>query len=218
MSAISREPRASLASGTWQWARTAETQRGLLDAAAEVFAEQGFSNASIADIVQRAGSSVGSLYHHFGGKSELFTALWQQYQLAQEETATEAVAAARKAGATDSFELFSAGARALLDRSWQHRDLSLLFLSGDNPPGFEVLRRKLSHEWIVQNNALLRLPDTPLSRLYAAILTSLIAEGVREVALARNRRQANRIIDATIEYVHRLMADGPWNPPASQSR
>jgi AcrR family transcriptional regulator len=62
--------------GSWQWTRTAATQRTLLDAAAEVFVEHGFTNASISDIVSRAGSSVGSLYHHFGGKTELFLALW----------------------------------------------------------------------------------------------------------------------------------------------
>src|SRR5215472_13842450 len=62
------------AAGAWQWGRTKQTQRALLDAARDVFTEQGFSNASIADVVERAGSSVGSLYHHFGGKSELFLA------------------------------------------------------------------------------------------------------------------------------------------------
>ena len=44
-------------------------------------------------MVERAGSSVGSLYHHFGGKSELFIALWQEYTQAQEAAASEAVAA-----------------------------------------------------------------------------------------------------------------------------
>ena len=63
------------AKGGWQWSRTAQTQRALLDAARAVFTERGFSDASIADVVERAGSSVGSLYHHFGGKSELFLAL-----------------------------------------------------------------------------------------------------------------------------------------------
>ena len=65
----------------------------MLDAAREVFVAHGFSDASIADIVERAGSSVGSLYHHFGGKSELYVALWQEYTLAQEEAASQAVAA-----------------------------------------------------------------------------------------------------------------------------
>src|ERR1700756_2148537 len=83
------------ASGAWQWSRTAQTQRALLDAARQVFTERGFSDASIADIVQRAGSSVGSLYHHFGGKSELYIALWEEHQLAHEEASSEAVAEAR---------------------------------------------------------------------------------------------------------------------------
>ncbi|MGN6679767.1 MAG: TetR family transcriptional regulator, partial [Streptosporangiaceae bacterium] len=44
------------AAGAWQWGRTKQTQRALLDAARAVFAEQGFSSASIADVVERAGS------------------------------------------------------------------------------------------------------------------------------------------------------------------
>jgi AcrR family transcriptional regulator len=202
------------ASGAWQWGRTAQTQRALLDAAREVFAEQGFADASIADVVERAGSSVGSLYHHFGGKSELFLALWQEHQLAHENAASKAVADARRSGGTDPSELFAVGARAFLQGSWLRRDLALLFAAGDAPAGFEVMKRRRNHEWISQNDALLRLSDTPLDRLYAAILTSLIGEGAREVAAAKTRRQANTIIDAVIEYARRLMADGPWRPPA----
>ena len=209
-----RQPRDKSA-GSWQWARTAGTQRALLDAARAVFVEQGFADASIAEVVRRAGSSVGSLYHHFGGKSELFVALWQEHQAAHDEAASGAVAAAKRAGVTDPFELFSVGARAYLEGSWQRRDLSMLFLSGDSPPGFEVMARRRGHEWLVQNDTLLRLGDTSFDRLYVTALTSLIGEGSREVAAAANRRQANKIIDATIEYVRRLMTDGPWKPPAA---
>jgi AcrR family transcriptional regulator len=209
------------AAGSWQWARTAGTQRALLDAARAVFVEQGFADASIAEVVRRAGSSVGSLYHHFGGKSELFIALWQEHQAAYEEAASGAVAQAKRAGVTDPFELYSIGARAYLDGSWQRRDLAMLFLSGDSPPGFDVMVRRRGHEWLVQNDTLLRLGDNSFDRLYVASLTSIIGEGAREVATASNRRQANKIIDATIEYVRRIMADGPWKPPtavASASR
>ena len=198
--------------GSWQWARTAGTQRALLDAAREVFVEQGFAHASIADVVQRAGSSVGSLYHHFGGKSELFLALWQEHQQALEEAASKAVAAAKRARVNDPAELFSVGSRAYLEGSWLRRDLALLFLSGDGPAGFEVMRRQRGRQWIAQNDALLRLSDTSPDRLLAAILTSLIGEGAREVAAARTRRQANLVIDAVIEYARRLSAGGPWKP------
>ena len=98
---MAKQPASRSASGAWQWGRTAQTQRALLDAAREVFVEQGFSEASIADVVERAGSSVGSLYHHFGGKSELFLALWQEHQQALEEAASKAVAAAKRAGVND---------------------------------------------------------------------------------------------------------------------
>jgi AcrR family transcriptional regulator len=201
------------AGGAWQWGRTAQTQRALLDAARAVFAEQGFDKTSIADLVERAGSSVGSLYHHFGGKSELFLALWQEHQQVQEEAASQAVAQARRAGVTDTTELFCAGARAFLEGSWQRRDLALLFFSGGGPPGFEVLKRRRGSEWVAQNDALLGLPDTALARLHAAVLTSLIGEGAREVATARNRRQASLIIDAVIEYARRLLAGGHYRPP-----
>ena len=209
-----RQPR-ERAAGSWQWARTAGTQRALLDAAREVFVEQGFANASIAEVVQRASSSVGSLYHHFGGKSELFIALWQEHQAAHDEAASTAVAKAKRAGVTDPFELFSVGARAYLEGSWQRRDLAILFFNGDSPPGFEVMKRRRGHEWIVQNDTLLRLSENSFDRLYATILTSLIGEGAREVAAAASRRQANKVMDAVIEYVRRLMADGPWKPPAA---
>ena len=198
--------------GAWQWGRTKQTQRALLDAARDVFTEQGFSNASIADVVERAGSSVGSLYHHFGGKSELFLALWQDHQIAHEKAASQAVAHARAGGEADPTALFRVGAHAFLESSWLRRDLEMLFVSGDGPPGFELIRRRRLHEWISQNDALLRLTDTSLDRLYAAILTSLIGVGAREVAASRNRRQATEIIDAVIEYASRLMSDGPAKP------
>jgi AcrR family transcriptional regulator len=204
--------------GSWQWARTAQTQRALLDAARAVFTGQGFADASIADVVERAGSSVGSLYHHFGGKSELFIALWQDYQQAQEADASEAVARARKAGVTDPFELFSAGARAFMEGCWLRRDLAVLFSDGDGPPGFEVMRRRRGREWLGQNDALLRLSDTSFDRLYVTILTTLIGEGSREVAAAGSRRQADRVIDAVIEYVRLLMTGGAWWPTARGGR
>ncbi|MFY9928620.1 MAG: TetR/AcrR family transcriptional regulator [Streptosporangiaceae bacterium] len=204
--------------GAWQWSRTAKTQRSLLDAARKVFTERGFADASIADIVDQASSSVGSLYHHFGGKSELFIALWQEHQLAHEEAASRAVAEARKKGVTDPGQLFETGARAFLQGSWQRRDLALLFASGDGPPGFEVAKRRRGREWIGQNDSLLRLDDAPADRVYAAILTSLIGEGAYEVAAARTRRQADRIIDAVAEYARRLMTGGPCRPGASPPR
>ena len=207
-----RQPRARASAGGWQWTRTAETQRALLDAAREVFTEQGFASASVTDVVERAGSSVGSLYHHFGGKSELFIALWQEYSDAQEEAADRAVAQARRAGATDPLALFSAGAKAYLESCWQLRKLAVLFRTGDAPPSFGTLAREDGCQWIGRLDSLDGLAGKSGDQLYVTILASLVREGAREVAAAKSRRQATSTISAVLEYVRRLMADGPWQP------
>ena len=216
-SSAQADQRDQQASGSWQWGSTPKTRRVLLDAARQVFTEQGFSQTSVADVVERAGSSVGSLYHHFGGKSELFLALWHEHQRTHEEAASKAVARLRNAGVTDTTELFCAGARAFMEGSWLRRDLALLFFSGDGPPDFEVMKRRRGREWVAQNDVLLGLPDTEMDRLYAAMLTSLIGEGARQVASAPSRREANVITEAVLEYARRLLSGGPW-PLDNRSR
>lgn len=44
----------------------------IIRAAVDVFAEKGFHKATIADVVQRSGLSVGAIYTHFSGKDALF--------------------------------------------------------------------------------------------------------------------------------------------------
>ena len=137
----------------------------LLDAAREVFAERGFAESSVADVVERAGSSVGSLYHHFGGKSELFLALWEDWQGSQEQRAAEAVTAARREGEQRPLALFVAGARGFLRGSWEGRSLGSLFVDKDGPPGFELMRRTRGHEWLRKNSLLLHARDDAIGRV-----------------------------------------------------
>ncbi|RJQ73051.1 TetR/AcrR family transcriptional regulator [Pseudonocardiaceae bacterium YIM PH 21723] len=56
--------------------RRPQTRARLLDAAMEVFAEQGFGGARIEDICDRAGYTRGAFYSNFGSKEELFLALF----------------------------------------------------------------------------------------------------------------------------------------------
>lgn len=187
-----------------QWSRTAETRRTFLAAAQDVFTKRGFSEASVAEVVERANSSVGSLYHHFGGKSELFLALWEDHQQAQEERAAAAVARAREAGERDPLALFISGARAFLERSWANRDLVRLFYDGDGPPGFELLRRRRSRVWIRQNAVLLRAEDSPVNRVIVVILTAVIGETAREVVSCDTEKEALAVIDAMMAFLERL--------------
>ncbi|MCF3147456.1 TetR/AcrR family transcriptional regulator [Streptomyces platensis] len=53
----------------------ARTRSLLLDAAARVFARKGFTGASVEEIAEAAGFSIGALYSNFGSKEALFLEL-----------------------------------------------------------------------------------------------------------------------------------------------
>lgn len=51
-------------------------RRALLDAALALFLEHGVVETTLEDLLARSGASVGSLYHHFGGKEQVADALY----------------------------------------------------------------------------------------------------------------------------------------------
>jgi AcrR family transcriptional regulator len=58
--------------------RGAQTRRRLVDAAATVFSEYGYTAARIADMVRMAGISHGNFYRHFPGKDEILLAVLEE--------------------------------------------------------------------------------------------------------------------------------------------
>ena len=48
----------------------------ILDAALACFGERGYEGTTIEEIRARSGASVGSIYHHFGGKDQIADALY----------------------------------------------------------------------------------------------------------------------------------------------
>lgn len=206
-----RTSKARQASGTGdatlgrQWARADATRQALLTAAQEVFADRGFGDAGIAEIVERSGISVGSLYHHYGGKAGLYLALWEELTSEQEESAASAVAAARKAGETDPIALFIAGARAYLEVCWEEREAARLFHGGEGPSGFSLMRRSRAQKWIGQNTKLLRgHGGDRATQVLSLVLTTVIGEGGREIALADDEAEATEIIDEVCRILIRL--------------
>ena len=61
------------------------TRRRLLDAAAEVFGEKGFRAATLADVADRAGYTIGAVYSNFANKDEVFHALMRERLRSVEE-------------------------------------------------------------------------------------------------------------------------------------
>lgn len=83
-----------------QQTRGEKTQAALLDAAEELIVEQGMDGTSITDVAKRAGSSVGSVYHHFKDKKALFYALFHRMTQVMAEQTKQAADPARWEGAT----------------------------------------------------------------------------------------------------------------------
>jgi len=184
--------------------RAQATLASLLAAAREVFSSSGFAEVNIADVVSRAGASVGSLYHHFGGKADLYLALFEDYQSRQEERAAAAVRGARGEGERDPFELFLVGAGAYLRGCWEERELARMFLDGGGPPGFELIARRRYRDWILVNAALLRADDQPLGETLVLVLTTVVAEAGREVAVQDTYEDAMRLADEVLELLGRV--------------
>lgn len=187
--------------------RAAATRAGLLEAARAVFTASGFAEASIADVVARAGASVGSLYHHFGGKAELYLALFEDYQRRQEERAAGAVRAARAAGQTEPGALFVAGARGYLEGCWTERDLARLLLAGGGPPGFELAARRRYREWTARNAALLQVDGAqPFGDALVLVLTAVVSEAGHEVAVCEDEAAARELAAEVLGLVDRIAA------------
>lgn len=86
---------------------TDDIRRALVDAAAEVFAEEGYSGARVQSIAERAGLTTGAIYNRFSGKSELLLEALDLHTTALLEDLAEA-----ELGATDILQTVGV---ALLD-------------------------------------------------------------------------------------------------------
>jgi AcrR family transcriptional regulator len=75
-------------------AATSDKRRALLDAALVLFLAHGVVETTLDDLLQRSGASVGSLYHHFGGKEELADALYVECLSAYHDDGRRALAEA----------------------------------------------------------------------------------------------------------------------------
>ena len=186
---------------TRRWARSDATQLRILDAATEVFSARGFSAATMADIVEHSGASIGSIYHHFGGKKELFLAIYDRLSADVERRVAEA---ARDATEMDSQQAFAVPVRAYLHAIWENRRAAMMMASGDVPIDFEALRRKNTltffHRWM----GVLDVDSSKRGQLLSRVLIAIMSEASLMVTMCDDVADVPPISDATIEWIARL--------------
>lgn len=184
--------------------RGASTRAVLLAAARDVFMHSGYAQAGVTDIVALAGASVGSLYHHFSGKADLYLALFEELQNEQDAETRRATRRCREAGVTDPMTLLLAGARAYLDVCIAQRALVGMFARGDGPPGFELTLRQRLADWVQRNTEFFARSGEPLGEAAAIVLTGAMMLAMTEVALAADEARARHLADGVLEVVSRL--------------
>ncbi|RCV54394.1 TetR/AcrR family transcriptional regulator [Marinitenerispora sediminis] len=181
--------------------RGTATRNALLDAAARVFCTVGFARAGVSEVVAEAGASVGSLYHHFTGKADLFRALYTEFQQRQQQRTHDAAARARAAGETDPTRLMHAAARAYLEGCIEERETAWLFFSGDSPPGFDAAVRDELRAWTDRNVALFRKAEEPVEEALLMVVSGAMLLAVGEVVRREDRAAARRLADDVIEVL-----------------
>jgi AcrR family transcriptional regulator len=109
-----------------QWTRERRLERTrslLLDAAEEVFAEKGFTPASLDDIARAAGYTKGAIYKHFATKEDLFLAVSDRYWRRYFDNFAEVMSTARQIGARELDEIAARWRQLSLDRGAEHAAL-----------------------------------------------------------------------------------------------
>ncbi len=173
----------------------AQTRERLLAAARGVFARRGFHGASVDEIASEAGFSTGALYSNFDGKEDLFLVLMEREI---DEHARE-IAEAVRARASVA-ERARGGARQWMTMIEREPDVLLLFMEfwayGVRDPQ-------------VRPNVAARFAQI------RAVLTSLIADGVRELdlELAIPAEELAVAIDALADGIARQKLADPQAVP-----
>ena len=115
--------------------RRATTRGAIVEAARDLFAQNGYADTAITDILESAGVSRGALYHHFESKDDLFAVVFLA-------TSSEAI---RRAGtritATSPLARLISGCLAWLDVATEPTIARVLLQDGPLALGWDRCRK-----------------------------------------------------------------------------
>ncbi len=195
-----------------------DTRRGIIEAARELFTEQGYTATSIEEIVARARVTKGAMYHHFGSKEEVFRIVLD----AVESGFINRLAEKGMPGDDVWIEIQN-GVQAFLDVALEPEIQQIVLIDGpavlgwpewravEARYGFGLLRKFLARAMDAGF-----LPPQPLEPL-VHLLAGALNEGAMAIAHADNRRAARAEVGEAVAWVlgslgRRPPRDAPSDP------
>src|SRR5215207_5695805 len=181
-------------------AQQSEATRALLIAESRrLFAERGYAGVGTEEIVRAAGVTRGALYHHFGGKEDLFRAAFEDVErdLAQR-------VAARAATGGDPLEALHAGVQAFLDACEDPAVQRIALIDAPSVLGWEQWREiDLKYGFGLMHGALEAAMEAGLIerqpvRALAHLLLGALDEAALLVARADDHGQTRREVGHAI--------------------
>jgi AcrR family transcriptional regulator len=188
-----------------QAVRSEVTRDALVEAARPLFAERGYAAVGTEEIVRAVGVTRGALYHHFGGKRDLFEAVYERIEV---ELAQRIANGALSAGAAGPLEAMRAGAEMFLRAATEPEAQRIVLLDGPSVLGWDRWREIAAEHGLglieatlqaaIEAGAIAEQPVRPL----AHVLMGALDEAAMLVARAEDpelmRAEVGRTLDSLL--------------------
>jgi AcrR family transcriptional regulator len=185
--------------------RAAESRSRIYEAALEVITEKGFEEASIKEIVARAGVSVGAFYHYFDSKEAV---LEENFRLADERFAH---LTAHAGGETGEAEDGSEGEASFLLEGATAADRIVDYMGRYGRFVEKVTGLDLSKQVYTPRNKLLVKKGRPMQTVLAAIIDEAIHSGELRTDLSADASSEWLFIGARGVAFHWCLKDGSFD-------
>lgn len=183
-----------------------QTRAALIAAAADAFAERGFTATSITQVADAARVTKGAVYHHFSDKQSLFEAVMNHYNEAAQQRVYDAIAK----HPDDVWEAAMAALEATLDVCADPVAGRLIYLEGPVGLGWRRWReseRQYTHrnvrQMILSSVQAGIYPDDLPTDAMTQVITGMITHAGIALAEAptRQRKRTRRDLQAAITRV-----------------
>jgi hypothetical protein len=86
----------------------------------------------------------------------------------------------------------------------EQRELFRLFVGGDGPPGFDLVRRQRIADWVRMNTEFFVRSTESQEESVAIVMTGALALASAELSLSADAGHTRKIVDGVIDVLSRL--------------